>query len=243
MTEMDLERGTGLTVWRQIASVLAQEIGAGQLAAGSRLPTEPELAARFGVNRHTVRRAIGELIDRGLLRAEQGRGTFVQEHVLDYLVGRRTRFSEIITAQKRQTAGRLLESAVETASTTVAKELGLRRGAKVVRLETQRDLDGRPLALGTHYFSRARFPGLIQAFGRDSSITKALARCGLSDYERSVTRVMARLPEAEEARLLSQPVNRPLLVTESVNVDLEGRPTEYGVTRFASDRMQIVFGD
>ena len=42
--------------------------------------------------------------------------------------------------------------------------------------------------------------------------------------------------------MLSQPGNRPVLVTESVNVDLEGRPTEYGIARFASDRMQIVFG-
>lgn len=239
---MDLERGTGLAIWRQIASALAEEIEEGRLAEGSRLPTEPELAARFGVNRHTVRRAIADLTDRGLVRVEQGRGTFVQEHVLDYLVGRRTRFSEIVTAQKRHTGGRLLESAVETASATVAKELGLKRGAQVVRLETLRDLDGRPLALGTHYFPRARFPDLIEVFHREGSISKALAGCGLPDYERKVTRVTARLPETREARMLSQPGNRPVLVTESVNVDLEGRPTEYGIARFASDRMQIVFG-
>jgi GntR family phosphonate transport system transcriptional regulator len=52
---------------------------------------------------------------------------------------------------------------------------------------------------------------------------------------------MARLPDADEARLLQQPKNRPVLVTESVNVDANGKPIEYGVARFAADRVQIVF--
>ncbi|WP_235830044.1 phosphonate metabolism transcriptional regulator PhnF [Algihabitans albus] len=242
MTAGELEREAGVAVWHQIAATLVAEIESGALAEGSRLPTEPALAVRFGVNRHTVRRAIAHLTDRGLVRVEQGRGTFVSEHVLDYLVGRRTRFSEIVTAQNRQTGGRLLEGTLETARAAVARELGLRRGARVVHLETLRDLDGRPLALGTHYFSAARFPDMIELYRQEGSITKALVRCGLADYERKTTRVTARLPEAADARLLRQPGNRPVLVTESLNVDAEGRPVEFGITRFASDRMQVVFG-
>ena len=238
----ELERGTGLAMWRQIVQALAGEMESGALPAGGRLPTEPQLAARFGVNRHTVRRAMAHLADRGLVRVEQGRGTFVQEHVLDYLVGRRTRFSEIVTGQKRQAGGQLLDGRVDVAGAGVAAELALAPGTAVIRLETLRDLDSRPLALGTHYFPAARFPDLIEAYRLEGSITKALGRCGLPDYERKVTRVTARLPEAADARLLRQPGNRPILVTESVNVDAAGRPVEYGITRFASDRTQIVVG-
>src|SRR3546814_8669073 len=63
--------------------ILADEIRTGQWGEGARLPTEAELAARFRVNRHTLRRAIGGLVDRGLVRVEQGRGIFVRENVLE----------------------------------------------------------------------------------------------------------------------------------------------------------------
>jgi GntR family phosphonate transport system transcriptional regulator len=237
-----LRRGGGIAMWRQIAEALADEIRSGTLPEGARLPTEPQLAERFGVNRHTVRRAMSDLAEQGLVRIEQGRGTFVQEHVLDYLVGRRTRFSEIVSGQNRQAGGRLLDSAREAASAQVARELDIAQGAQVLRLETLRDLDGRPLALGTHYFPAARFPRLVDFYRESGSITRALASSGVSDYERKVTRVTARMPEAADARLLQQPGSRPILVTESVNIDSEGRPVEFGLTRFASDRTQIVLG-
>ena len=62
----------------------------------------------------------------------------------------------------------------------------------------------------------------------------------VGDYSRQSTRVMARLPDAEEARLLRQPRNRPVLVTEAVNADIDGEPIEFGIARFASDRVQIL---
>ena len=88
-------RQSGMTLWRHIAETLRQEIGGPDYPPGARLPTEAELSARFAVNRHTVRRALEELSRGGLIRVEQGRGTFVAEDVLDYTVGTRTRLSLI----------------------------------------------------------------------------------------------------------------------------------------------------
>ncbi|WP_293761837.1 GntR family transcriptional regulator, partial [uncultured Aquitalea sp.] len=81
-----IERGSGVAVWRQIENTLAEEIAGGRLQAGERLPTELQLAERFGVNRHTIRRAVSTLVERGLLRVEQGRGTFVQDNAIDYAI-------------------------------------------------------------------------------------------------------------------------------------------------------------
>ena len=103
-----LARGQGIALWRQIAGTLEKEIAGGDLSPGARLPTEADLSARFGVNRHTVRRAMEELKSRGLVRIEQGRGSFVAEDVLDYPVGPRTRFSETIRRQNREPQGRIL---------------------------------------------------------------------------------------------------------------------------------------
>jgi GntR family transcriptional regulator, phosphonate transport system regulatory protein len=236
-----LERNTGVALWRQIEQTLTKEIETGALEAGSRLPTEPVLAERFLVNRHTVRRAVSGLAARGLLKVEQGRGTFVAEHVLDYLIGRRTRFSDLVHKQNRHPGGTLLFARRVAADVVVAEMLKLSTGAEVHLLETLGELDGRPISVGTHYFPAERFPDLDEVHQREGTITRTLTHYGCGDYERRVTKITARMPDASDADLLRQAGNRPILVTESVNVDVDDTPIEYGVARFAADRFQIVF--
>src|SRR3546814_943740 len=91
---MTLQRRAGGALWRQIAETLEKDIREQVYEPGQRLPTEAELAERFSVNRHTVRRGIAFLEQEGVLRVEQGRGTFVQERMVDYRLGKRTRFTE-----------------------------------------------------------------------------------------------------------------------------------------------------
>ena len=62
--------------WSRIANELAEAIGQGVYAPGVRLPSEHSLAQQFGVNRHTIRRSLASLVQRGLVHASQGRGTF-----------------------------------------------------------------------------------------------------------------------------------------------------------------------
>lgn len=241
MPEPALERGSGVSLWRQIERTLAAEIASGVHQPGSRLPPELELGERFAVNRHTVRRAVSSLAQRGLLRVEQGRGTFVQENVIDYEVGRRTRFHENLARQKRAAQGQLLRSYGMPATRDAAKALEVRVGAPLLVLETLGEADGRPMSVAAHYFPAKRFAGLEEAYLATRSITKALERLGVRDYTRKVTRVTARMPTADEARLLAQPATRPILLAESVNIDSERKPIEYGLARFASDRVQLVF--
>ena len=99
-------RQDGVALWRQIATRLQHDIGAGIYPPGGRLPTEAELSQQFRVNRHTVRRALEELSRGGLVRVEQGRGSFVAEDVLEYAVEARTRFSEWIRRHNMEPSGR-----------------------------------------------------------------------------------------------------------------------------------------
>lgn len=241
MSASQIERQTGVALWRQIEQALTGEIESGAFEAGSRLPTEPALAERFGVNRHTVRRAVSALADRGLVKVEQGRGSFVTEHVLDYLIGPRTRFSDLVHKQNRNPGGTLLFARREPADAVVADALQLAFGAEVHWLETLGEMDGRPISVASHYFPTDRFPDLDEVHRREGSITRTLTHYGCGDYERRVTKVTARMPSAGDAELLRQGRARPVLVTESVNVDSAGRPVEYGLARFAADRFQIVF--
>jgi len=240
VTDARIARRQGISLWRQIALAIEREITSGSRHPGDRLPTEAELSARFGVNRHTVRRAMESLEGSGLIRVEQGRGSFVAEDVLDYPVGPRTRFSESIRRQNREPEGRMLRIAEVPAATQVAEALGLRQGCSVVAAERLGLADGRPMVIGTHYFSSQRFPRIAALLAEDPSITRALALSGVKDYRRLVTRIVARMPTPEEATLLQQSRSRPVLVTEAVNVDAEGRPVEVGIGRYAAGRIQLV---
>jgi GntR family phosphonate transport system transcriptional regulator len=234
-----LERGSGIAVWRQIAHQLERDLRASGFQAGTRLPTEAELAVRFTVNRHTVRRAIAELAARGLVRVEQGRGTFLQDLVIDYPLRRRTSFSANLLAQDREPTHEILEVTEIDSDLEVARPLGLRRGARVVRSASVGLADGVPVSYGHSFFPGARFPGLADRLRRQSSISAVLAGYGLPDYRRQMTRVLARLPSTQEAARLRQPASEPVLVTEAIDVDPAGRPIRYGATCFAGARVQL----
>ncbi len=231
----------GAPLWRQIARALSSGIGPGGLQPGDRLPTEARLAAQHGVNRHTVRRAIESLVRTGLVRVEQGRGSFVAEDRIDYAVQPRTRFSEWIRRQNKEPTGQVLEIRPVAATAQVAAGLGIPRGATVALFGRLGMADGVPVSLASHYFPLSDRPGLLEALRTENSITAALRSVGVADYRRQVTRVSARMPTATEAGLLHVPRNRPLLVCENVNVDLAGAIVEFGVSHYPSTRVQVMF--
>jgi GntR family phosphonate transport system transcriptional regulator len=96
-----------------------------------------------------------------------------------------------------------------------------------------------PISYGRSWFPAARFPGLADRLRGYTSISTTLADYDLADYRRETTRVLARLPSAEEAAGLKQPINEPVLVTEAIDVDAEDRPIRYGITCFAGARIQL----
>ncbi|PHK97016.1 phosphonate metabolism transcriptional regulator PhnF [Pseudoroseomonas rhizosphaerae] len=242
--EPPLARGDGVALWRQIAAVLEAAIGQGELPPGARLPTEAALAAQHGVNRHTARRALDSLAQRGLIRVEQGRGSFVAEDVVDYRLGPRTRFSELIRAQRREPEGRILWAREVPAEAAVAEALHLSPGAPVLAVERLGLADGRPVVLGLHHFPLPRFAGLAGSLaGGHGSITRALADCGVADYRRAWTRLTARMPTPEEAAHLQQARARPVMVSEALTADLAGRPIDHTLSRYAAGRVQIVIED
>lgn len=238
---VSLARGGGVALWRQIEQAIESEIAGRRVGPGDRLPTEHALAERFGVNRHTVRQALAALEERGVVRVEQGRGTFVHDDPVDYAVRKRTRFSENIRLQNREPHSRLVRAETVAAESAIALPLGLRRGESVILLETVGEADGLPISVASHYFPASRVPDLIAAYRAEESITKALARCGIPDYTRKSTRVTARLPSSEDARTLRVPRSRPVLVAENLNIDPDGRPIEISISRMAAERVQLVF--
>ena len=211
------------------------------LPPGARLPTEAALAAQHGVNRHTVRRAIEHLGRAGLVRSEQGRGSFVMDDIVSYAVAPRTRFSEWVRCNNREPTGHVVQLRTFPATAAVAAELALHAGAPVTMIERVGLADRVPVTLSRTYFDATRFPGLLDRLRHLPSISAALAAEGLTDYRRQRTRVTARLPTAAEASLLQAARTRPVLVCANLDVDGPGRPVGYAIVICPSARVQVVF--
>jgi GntR family phosphonate transport system transcriptional regulator len=236
-------RTASLARWRHIADELLRDLSAGKLSPGDKLPTEHELADRFRVNRHTIRRALATLADNGFVRVEHGRGSFVAEHVLEYALGRRTRFSANVIAQGREPDRRLLGVETIEAPEATQRALKLRRGADVLRLRTAGFADGIPISMSVNMFPAPRFRRLPELVKESLSITAALRDMGVEDYTRGWTKLLTRLPSEDEARLLHQPVTRPVLEVESLDLDSDARPITHGTAIFAGDRVQLTVGE
>jgi GntR family transcriptional regulator, phosphonate transport system regulatory protein len=233
-------RRSGVALWRQIADQMRQAIGTGALGADGRLPPEFALSERFGVNRHTVRSAIAALVQEGVLRAEQGRGTFVESRKrLSYPISARTRFSTGLRDQTKDRRSTLLADAVEAASDRVGEALGLRAGDSVIRLETLSEADGRPVSRATSWFDAQRFAGFAKLYASTGSITASFKAFGIDDYFRHSTLVSARHADTADLADLKLSPGAIVLVAVAINVDAEGKPIQFAETRFAADRVEL----
>ena len=207
------------------------------------MPAEHELAARFAVNRHTVRQALAGLVERGIVFKRKGGGSYLIPGSIDYAIGARTRFSANLLIQNREPGHRLVEAREIVASERVARALALAVGAPVAFMVTVGEADGIPISVGQHYLPADRFPGFLDAYREEMSTTRVFKHYGIDDYKRKVTRIVASLPSEDDALRLRQPRLTPVLAVDSIDVDLEGTPITLHETRFAGDRVQFVLGE
>lgn len=236
----NMRRKNGVALWRQIADRIRTSIISGDHDNTGMLPPEMVLAERFGVNRHTVRSAIAALAEEGIVNALQGRGTMiVRKERLSFPISKRTRFTEGLSDQAREMQGLLLSFAQEAASADLADRLHLPTGSTVVRLETLRKADRRPVSRSTAWFPSERFGNIADVYRESGSITAALKQLGLADYVRVSTVISARHADADDLADLELSPGAILLVTHALNADMDGIPVQYAVSRFSADTVEF----
>ncbi|MDY7005430.1 MAG: phosphonate metabolism transcriptional regulator PhnF [Cyanobacteriota bacterium] len=235
-----------LPVYSRIAEELRRNIHQEIYKVGDKLPTEAQLSEYFSVNRHTLRRAIAILKSEGLVRVDRGRGTFVVGRPIKYFIGKRVRYNQTLMAQGQKPSFRLLQMIEIPADAYIAQGLEVEVGTPVALIKRLAFADDQPINISSSHFPLDRFPGILQEkaieFLREKgSITQLLREKYNSDHIRRTTNVYARIVRHEDASLLEVPLNHPILLAESVNVNQDGNIIEYGVTRFRGDRMELVF--
>ena len=233
---------TGQPLWGLIVDELAQEIVEDQLPPGTKLPVEADLMERFGVSRFTLRRAMGVLEERGLIRVEQGRGTFVHDDVIHYRISQHISFSENLREQGKEPKLRELAIKIVKPPAPVRDDLRLGPRERTVRLSTLNFADDIVVSVSDNYYPEALFPDFADRWRRLRSLVKTYEAFGFVNYERVATAFSARLPTPDEARQLRQPPSRPVIVTRKIDAASDGRRICYGQSLWSADRVEMFFG-
>ncbi|WP_420175962.1 GntR family transcriptional regulator [Luteococcus sp. OSA5] len=218
----------------QVREILEQRIRE-DLHAGDVLDSERQLVSQLGVSRVTVRQAIADLVDEGLLERTQGKGTYVTGPRIESRLHLMS-FSREMRARGLVPATRVLSAHQEPAAPEVADALEIEPGDPVVRLERLRLADGTPMAHEIGWYPCAQFPGLLD-HPLEAVYDLMVERYGI-EATRGEQSVHAEAAEADHARVLGIARRAPLLVQERVTY-ADGLPVEHSVSRYRADRYRI----
>lgn len=235
---MNSEQRRSSPVYLGVADDMAQTIKSELLRAGARLPSQKDLAERYGVSRHVIRKAM-DLERRGVLAGRQGSGTYVRGKLVDYQITARTRYNDNVRKLDEASSFELLELQMRRAPVEMARALAMPRQSRVFDLYILRWTGRDPLCLARHYFSADRFADLAEHLPAATGIGDLLRRMGTPDFRRSSSTISARQPTRVEAQLLQIPHDSPVIVLEGRNVDLSGIPVELSTSVWPAQRIKV----
>lgn len=228
------------SLWRIVVDAVRKDIIGGRYKPGERLPTETELAASFGIHRNTVRRAFSVLKERGYVRIEQGRGTFVKERLVPSRLGPRTRLTAALRDMQRNGERRFVGSARVRVDKDLARDLRVPQAQFARRVDTLMMIDGIAASITSNYFPLPRFEGIEAFIERSGSLTESWKHFGVLDYRRFETRISAGLLSQADSQLLVLARRQPVILMTNINVDVEGIPIVVSKARMAPQQMEIV---
>lgn len=235
MARFRLELGP-VPLHHQVYLDLVSAMDSSEWRPGDRLPTERELAQRYGCSLITVRRALSELAREQRIERTRGRGTFVLHPRLDLNFGGNRGFAEEMLNRGLDPATRLIAARPESAGEAVAAALDLELGSPTLYLERLRLAGGEPLLLEQVHLPAERFPGLLASDLEHNSLYDLLVERYGTRIVRAREALEPVLLRTREAQLLDQAPGRPALLVEGVAYAADGRPIEFARSYVRGDR-------
>jgi DNA-binding GntR family transcriptional regulator len=229
----DLDRaGPVAPLYFQVATRLEAAIRSGAIPTGARLENEIAIAERLGLSRPTVRRAIQELVDKGLLIRRRGIGTQVVQGQVTRQVELTSLYEDLQSAHHAP-GTRVIEHTVVPATDVVSKSLGLPAGTDVVFLRRLRSTDGVSVAVLENHLP-AEFADISTEQLQEQGLYQILRGRGVS-IRIAQQKIGARRAHRDESELLGIEKGAPVLTMERVAFDSSGRAVEYGTHCYRPD--------
>nr|WP_298689142.1 GntR family transcriptional regulator [uncultured Dongia sp.] len=233
-----LAAGAAGPLYLRLKALIQAAIQDGNLTANDALPSEREIASMLDISRVTVRKALAELVEDGVLTQKRGSGTFVNggNPRVEQRLSRLTSFTEDMLARGLTPSVKWLQKIIVTPSPEEAMVLGLSTGERVLRLRRLRLANDKPMALEQAVVP-ARLLATPEAVG--SSLYTALEAAGVRPV-RALQRLSAESLSAEDAATLSVPLGSAALYIERISYLADGRPVEFTKCHYRGDAYDFV---
>lgn len=222
---MDLDRSGPIPLYFQVAQKIEQAIMNGDLAAGSRLENEVSLGERLGLSRPTVRRAIQDLVDKGLLVRRRGIGTQVVHGQVTRGVELTSLYEDLASSGQKPST-KILTYRIDKADAKLAEKLGVTVGSDVLYLKRMRAADNVPVSVMENWLP-AEFTDVTEDELNDHGLYQILRARGVT-IRVAKQRIGARKASQLESEILSIEKNSALLTMDRTAYDNSGRAVEYG---------------
>jgi GntR family transcriptional regulator len=227
-------------LYERVESVLASEIADGSLPPETQLPSEDGLVERFKVSRTTVRKAIQNLIERGLIEVRRGKGTFVTRPKITQELTELTGFVEDMQTLGRTPTARLLDKRIVAADECVADHLALAPGTLVVRLQRVRLADSVAMSFDETYLPRDLGEKVTENDLEAEPVFALLENKYSTPLVEAEYKLEAAAADPVVAQALQVPAGSPIFLIERTSYTEGNRPVDYERLHYRGDLIRFV---
>ncbi len=230
-----LDMKSPLPLYYQLKAFIQEKVSTGSWKPGDRIPSENEIGEEFNISRTTIRQAIGELVNEGVLNRKHGVGTFVAWPLIDKRMTKLTGFTQDMRARGLKPSSRVLDKEVIPAPASVAKCLRLADNDKVILMKRLRLADEIPMGIDVIYYL-VRYTGLLDEDLENNSLYELLSQRYSTVPTRSEMALTAVACPPEYSRHLGIQRGSPVLQIERTTFDQEDVPFEQVLGIYRGDR-------
>ena len=232
-----LSLDSDIPLYAQLVGIIKRNISTGVLAVGESLPSEAELCRAMGVSRNTVRQAIGELEDEGLVVRKRGRGTFVAEPANNRRAVRYS-FTTEVSSMGKTPSSTLLDFRIMELDAELSEKMELRPGTPVYCFTRIRNVDGEPLILETSFYPQYIYPNLTREMMETHSFYSLLYHVGIIPFAAEDVYEAVTLGK-ENAEMLGVAEGSCAFFHQRLTRTEDGRVYEYTRSYIRGDRVRL----
>lgn len=232
LSQIRVDKDSSVPIYQQLEEQIEELIRSGTWQAKEPLPSETLLAERLQISVMTVRQAMAQLVNKGLIYREKGRGTFILPQPMVRQLQGLESFSEDMRARHLNASSETLAFNVIPVPPAVASRLGVRPGANILRIKRLRLVEKHPVALHDAYVSQLDLER--DALENTGSLYDVLEQKGIELAEAEET-LEATVADEEVARLLNIKQGVPLLKVTRLTWDRDHNPVELVIALYRAD--------
>ncbi len=235
---MGINKTSVVPIYYQLKTMIQECISSGEYPVGMCLPSEREFCEQYGISRMTVRQAISELVNEGLLRRERGKGTYVARPKIEQGLQALTSFTEDMKRRNMRPGTRLIHMSTYPATGHLARQLGVADGVEVYEIARLRLADDEPMAIETAYVPVGNLPYLREDVVATGSLYEVMRERGIAIAYAEQT-LEAALAKPAEAAKLNIKNKGPVLLIERTTYSTDGRVIEFVKSVYKGDRYKF----